>query len=103
MTKELLRRFAQENFDDPDYEPVLHGYSEITKPLCLITKEKRPIWQRLFAGDEIIFLAGLEKYVSTDCKRKYRKAVESNVVNGIEMEKGENDPVDRYKDFNDPS
>ena len=97
MIQELLRKFAKENFDDANYVPVLHGRSKTAKPLSLLIKKRRSIWKHPFAKDEIIILAGLEKYVSTDCEKEYMKAVKLKVIRQHEMEKGKNPPVDRYE------
>ena len=103
MTEELLRRFALENFDDANYYvPLLHGHSGTAKPLSLIIKRKRSIWKRPFAKADIIFLAGLEKYVSSDSEEEYLEVVQLFFPEQV-MEKGKNDPVDRYKDFNNHS
>ena len=67
MIEELLRRFAQENFNN-HYVPVLPGQSTIANPLSLMIKQKRPIWKIPFAKDELTILAGLEKYVSVVVK-----------------------------------
>ena len=99
MIEELLRRFARENFGHANNVPVLHGHSETAKPLSLIIKRKRSIWKRPFAREEMIILGGLEKFVSSDCQKKYLGAVKSKVIEEQVMEKGKNDPVDRYKAF----
>ncbi|XP_074614609.1 uncharacterized protein LOC141874299 isoform X3 [Acropora palmata] len=99
MIKELLRRFARENFGRANNVPVLHGHSETAKPLSLIIKRKRSIWKRPFAREEMIILGGLEKFVSSDCQKKYLDAVKSKVIEEQVMEKGKNDPVDRHKEF----
>ena len=103
MIEELLLRFSRENFDDANYVPLLHGHSETAKPLSLIIKQKRSIWKHRysFAKDEITFLAGLENFVSRHCEKKYLDAVELKVIEEQVMEKGENDPVDRYKRMNE--
>ena len=96
MIEELLRKFSRENFDDPNYVPLLHGRSETAEPLSLILKQKRSVWKHPFARDEIIILAGLEKYVSSDCEKEYLEAVKLNVIKGNDMRKGKNLPVHRY-------
>ena len=93
MIEELLRRFAQENFHGADYVPLLHGHLATTKPLSLIIRRKRPLWKIPFARAEIIILAGLEKYVSSDSERKYQEAVQKNVVQEQVMEKDKSDPA----------
>ena len=99
MIEELLRRFARENFNGK-YVPLLHGQSKITNPLSLMIKQKRPIWKIPFAKDELIILAGLEKYVSSDTENRYDwEAVSSRIIKEQVMEKGRDDPVNRYKDF----
>ena len=103
MIEELLLRFSRENFDDANYVPLLHGYSETANPLSLIIKQKRSIWKHRysFAKDEITFLAGLENFVSRHCEKKYLDAVKLKVIEEQVMEKGENAPVDRYKRMNE--
>ena len=76
--------------------PFLHGHSETTKPLSLMIKQKRPIWKRPFAKDEMTILASLEKYVSRDWEREYQYAVELNVIKEQVIGKGKTAPVDRY-------
>ena len=95
MTEELLRRFARENFHGANYVPLLHGHLGTTKPLSLIIKRKRPLWKLPFARNEIIILAGLEKYVSSDSEIEYQEAIKRNVVKEQVMEKGKSDPVRR--------
>ena len=90
MIEKLLRKFSRDNFDDTNYEPVLHVYLETAKPLSLIIKQKRSIWKRPFAKDEIIIFAGLEKFVSSDCENECQEAVELKVIKEQLMEKGEN-------------
>ena len=101
MIEELLRRFSRENFGDGSYVPLLHGYSMKKKPLSLIIKRKRSIWKRPFAKDEIIFLAGLENFVSSDCEKDYLKAVKLKIIEESVMEKVKNPPVERYKRMNE--
>ena len=98
MIEQLLRGFARQNFSE-HYVPVLHGQLKITNPLSLMIKQKRPIWKIPFAKDELIILAGLEKYVSSDSENRYREAVSSKIIKEQVMEKGRDDPVNRYKDF----
>jgi len=99
MIEELLRRFAQENFHGADYVPLLHGHLATTKPLSLIIKRKRPLWKIPFARAEIIILADLEKYVSSDSEREYQEAVKKNVVQEQVMEKDKNDPARRREEI----
>ena len=70
MMEELLRRFSRENLNNANYVPLLHGRSETAKPLSLMIKQKRSIRKHPFAKDEIILLAGLETYVSSDSEKK---------------------------------
>ena len=98
MIEELLRRFARENFDDANYVPFLYGHLGTANPLSLIIKRKRSIWKRPLAKAEIIFLGGLEKFISSDSEKDYLEAIKLIVPEKV-MEKGRNDPVDRYKDF----
>lgn len=94
MIEQLLRGFARQNFSE-HYVPVLHGQLKITNPLSLMIKQKRPIWKIPFAKDELIILAGLEKYVSSDSENRYREAVSSKIIKEQVMEKGRDDPVNR--------
>ena len=50
------------------------------------------------AKDEIIFLGGLENFVSSDCEKEYLEAVKLKAIEEKEME---NAPVDRYKQMNE--
>ena len=99
MIEELLLKFSRENFNDPNYVPLLHGHSKTSKPLTLIIKQKRSIWKHPFAKDEMIIIGGLENFVPNDCEKECEEAIKLKVVHEQVMEKGKNDPVDRYKDF----
>ena len=44
-------------------------------------------------------LAGLEKYVSSDCEKEYQDAVKLKVIKEQVIEKRKTAPVDRYKEF----
>ena len=101
MNEKLLRKFSRENFDDVSYVPLLYGHSETVKPLSLLIKQKRSKGELTFAKDEIIILAGLENFVSSDCEKEYLEAVKLKVIEEQVMEKGENAPVDRYKRMNE--
>ena len=96
MIEELLRKFSRETFDDARYMPLLPGHSETSKPLSLLIKQKRSIWKRPFAKDEIIILDGLEKFVSSDCEKEYLEAVKLKVIEEQVMERGKNAPMGRY-------
>ena len=96
MIEELLRKFSRETFGDPKYVPLLPGHSETSKPLSLLIKQKRSIWKRPFAKDEVVLLDGLEKFVSSDCEKEYLEAVKLKVIKEQLLEKGKNAPMDRY-------
>jgi len=98
MIEELLLRFSRENFGDAKYVPLLHGHSETAKPLSLIIKQKRSIWKRPFAKNEIIILDGLENFVSSDCEIEYLEAVKLNVIEQV-LEKGKNAPVNSHMEI----
>ncbi|XP_067035698.1 uncharacterized protein [Acropora muricata] len=98
MIEDLLLRFSRENFDDANYVPLLHGHSETAKPLSLIIKQKRSIWKRPFAKNEIIILDGLENFVSSDCEKEYLEAVKLNVIEQV-LEKGKNAPVNSHMEI----
>ncbi|XP_067035689.1 uncharacterized protein [Acropora muricata] len=93
MIEKLLRMFSGGKSNNASYVPLLLPRSETAKPLSLIIKRKRSIWKRPFAKDEMIFLAGLENFVSSDCEKEYREAVKLKV-----LEEGviESAPVDRH-------
>ena len=99
MIEELLLKFSRENFNDPNYVPLLHGHSKTSKPLTLIIKQKRSIWKHPFAKDEMIIIGGLENFVPNDFEKECEEAIKLKIVHEQVMEKGKNDPVDRYKDF----
>ena len=101
MIEELLHRFSRENFDGAGYVPLLYGHLTTKKPLSLIIKRKRSIWKRPFAKDELIFLAGLENFVSSDYEKEYLEAVKLKVIEESVIEKEKNAPVDRYKQMNE--
>ena len=45
------------------------------------------------------FLAGLEKYVSSDCEKEYKDAIKLKMKEEQLIEKVKTAPVDRYKEF----
>ena len=86
MIEKLLRMFSGGKSNNASYVPLLLRHSETAKPLSLMVKRKRSIWKRPFAKDEMIFLAGLENFVSSDCEREYREAVKLKVIEEGMME-----------------
>ena len=92
MIEELRRMFSSGKFNNVSYVPLLHGHSETAKPLSLIIKQKRSIWKRPFAKDEMIFLADVENFVSSDCEKEYLEAVKLKIIEEGVMESA---PVDR--------
>ena len=92
MIEKLLRMFSGGKSNNASYVPLLLPHSETGKPLSLIIKRKRSMWKRPFAKDEMIFLAGLKNFVSSDCEKEYQEAVKLKV-----LEEGviESAPVDR--------
>ena len=84
--------FSSGKFNDASYVPLLLPHSETAKPLPLIIKRKRSIWKRPFAKDEMIFLAAMENFISSDCEKEYLEAVKLKVIEEGVMESA---PVDR--------
>ena len=74
MTEDLLRKFALENFGKGHY-PLPHGCNVAAKPLGLMVKRARSIFQRPLKKAELTIVGGLEEYVSLDEKNKFLDAL----------------------------
>ena len=74
MFEDLLRNFAKENYGKGHY-PLLHGCNVAAKPLGLMVKISRSIFQRPFKKNELTILGGLEEYVSLDVKSEFLDAL----------------------------
>ena len=92
--EEVLRAFAEENFDENDYYPVSHGETTSIKPLALLVKKPRPVYKRPFAKSEFTVIAALEDYVVKDKKEEFTKAVSSTTVKEENLEIQEDDGED---------
>ena len=74
MFEDLLRNFAKENYGKEHY-PLPHGCNVAVKPLGLMVKRPRSIFQRPFKKNELTILGGLEEYVSLDVKSEFLDAL----------------------------
>jgi len=100
---EVLRAFAEENFDENDYHPVSHGERTSIRPLALVVKKPRSVFKRPFARTELTVLALLEDYVLKDKKEEFTKTMSSAIVKEenleIEEDDAEDDGAKRYSCF----
>ena len=78
--EEVLRAFAEENFDGNDYLPVSQGERTSIRPLALLGKKPRSVFKRPFAKTELTVLALLEDYVLKDKKEEFIEAMSSAIV-----------------------
>ena len=85
MIEDLLRKFAKENFGKGHY-PLPHGCNVAVKPLGLMVKRPRSIFQRPLTKDELTIVGGLEEYVPLDEKNKFLDASKLHI-------KKDNNPV----------
>ena len=74
MIKDLLRKFALENFGKGHY-PLPHGSNESGKLLGLIVKTSRSVFQRPLRKNELTFVGGLEKFVPLGEVNKFLDAL----------------------------
>ena len=93
--EEVLRQFAEENFEDDNYYPVSHGQIALIKPLALAVKKRRSVFLKPFFKSELIVTAHLEDYLPKDKKDEFvRKANEfiqkatDLVIEGDDEEEG---------------
>ena len=92
--EEVLRAFAEENLGVNDYYPVSHGERTSIKPLALLVKKRRSIFERPFAKPKFNVLASLEDYVLRDKKEEFTEAVSSTIVKEDNLEIEEDDEED---------
>ena len=92
--EEVLRAFAEENFDENDYHPVSHGERSSIRPLALVVKKPRPVFKRPFAKTEFTVLALLEDYVLKDKKEEFIEVMSSTIVKEENLEIEEDDSQD---------
>ena len=84
--EEVLRAFAEANFDENDYHPVSHGERKSIKLLALLGKKPRSVFKRPFAKTEFTVTAFLEDYVLKDKKEEFTKAMSSTIVKEENLE-----------------
>ena len=75
--EEVLRAFAEENFDGSNYYPVSHGQTKSIKPLALMVKRPRSVFKRPRAKSEFIIIAELDDYVVKDKRQEFTETVSS--------------------------
>ena len=73
--EEVLRQFAEENFEDDNYYPVFDGQTALIKPLALAVKKRRSIFLRPFFKSELIVTAPLEDCLPQDRKEGFVRKV----------------------------
>lgn len=65
--EKLLRMFGEVNFGrGSNYIPVTHGKTQEIRPLVLLVKQERKIWERPFKKYKYTTLGRLDKYMTTD-------------------------------------
>lgn len=78
--EEVLRAFADENFNRRNYYPVSHGETKSIKPLAVAVKKQRSVFKRPFAKSEFIVTAALDDYVVKDKREEFTEAVNSTLL-----------------------
>ena len=89
--EEVLRAFAEENFDGSNYYPVSHGETNSIKPLAVAVKKQRSVFKRPFAKSEFIVTAALDDYVAKDKREEFTEAVNSTLLKEANLEIIEDD------------
>ena len=74
MIKQVLRAFADDNFNDK-YYPLTHGTIPSDVKHFVLVKRKRNIFKRPFTKSEFIIIGGLENYVKEDKKEEFLERV----------------------------
>ena len=92
--EEVLRAFAEENFDGSNHYPVSHGETKSIKPLALAVKKPRSVFKRPFARSEFIVTAALDDYVVKDKREGFSQAVSSTLLKEDNLKIVEDDGED---------
>lgn len=92
--EEVLRDFAEENFDGSNYYPVSHGQTQSIKPLALVVKKPRSVLKRPFAKSELIVIAALNDYVVKDKRGEFSELVSSTLLKEENLQIAEDDAED---------
>jgi len=90
----VLRAFAEENFDESNYYPVSHGSTESIKPLGLVMKKRRSVFKRPFAKSEFIVIAALDDFVVKDKREEFTDVFNSTLLKEDNLEIVEDDAED---------
>ena len=78
--EKLLRMFAETNFGcDSNYIPVTHGKTQEIRPLVLLVRQERKIWERPFKRYKYTTLGRLDKYIVTDSKSEFQDMVNKHI------------------------
>ena len=95
--EELLRKFGEANFGrGSNYIPVTDGTTQEIRPLVLLIKQYRRIWERPFKEYRYTTLAMLDKYMATDSTSAFQKMLnkcikreDPNIRLGVNMDEEE--------------
>lgn len=92
--EEVLRAFAEQNFDGSNYYPISHGQTKSIKPLALVIKKRRSVFKRPFAKSEFIVIASLDDYVVKDKREEFTEIVSSTLLKEDNLKIAEDDAED---------
>ena len=72
--EKLLRMFGEANFGrGNNYIPVTHGKTQEIRPLVLLVKQDRKIWERPFKKYNYTTLGRLDKYMTTGSSSAFQE------------------------------
>ena len=82
--EKLLRMFAEANFGrGSNYIPVTHGKTQEIRPLVLLVKQERKIWERPFKKYKYTTLGRLDKYMTTDSTTAFNSTLIAQIQDGM--------------------
>ena len=72
----MLRMFGEANFGrGRNYIPVTHGKTQEIRPLVLLVRKERKIWERPFKKYKYTTLGRLDKYMTTDSTTAFQEVL----------------------------
>ena len=99
MIEKLLRDFAAENFgQESNYFPVTHGKLQEIKPLVLLVKQRRPIWERPFKKNKLTTIGRVDTFVTKGKNQEVQDKINLHIKKEdpeLELEMDEDEDVEQ--------
>ena len=97
----LLRDFTADNSgQESNYFPVTHGKLQEIKPLVLLVKQRRPIWERPFKRNKLTTTGRVDTYVTQGKNQEVQDKINLHTKNEdseLEQEMDEDEDIEQTR------